>query len=116
MIHTVAMAPDPQLSPLLDGYARAAAGRRRMTLVFLALLAVAIVMSCIGAEVRADVFFSHIQNFWSYFDRLATLDTGARVWTDPVYWYWGLRRWSLQLGQTLLIAYVGTVTGGRCWG
>ena len=27
------------------------------------------------------------------------------------YWFWGLRRWSLQLGETLLIAYVGTATG-----
>ncbi len=64
-----------------------------------------------GAEVRPATFWDNLGNFGSYFGRLTMLDTGARVWTDPAYWYWGLRRWSLQLGQTLLIAYVGTVTG-----
>ena len=39
------------------------------------------------------------------------LDTGARVWTDPAEWFWGLRRWTRLLGETLLIAYVGTLTG-----
>ena len=83
-----------------------------MTLVGAALLLVATGLSAVGAEVPPDmVFWDNLGNFGSYFDRLTHLDTGARVWTDPAYWFWGLRRWSLQLGQTLLIAYVGTVTG-----
>ena len=111
MSNLLAMPPDPQLRPLLDGYARSVAARRRTTAVFVIVMAIATVLSGIGAEVRLDTFWDKIGNFGSYFDRLTQLDTGARVWTDPAYWYWGLRRWSIQLGQTLLIAYVGTLTG-----
>jgi phosphonate transport system permease protein len=106
-----AMPPDAQIQPLLDGYAHSVAARRRTMAIGIVVLLVATGLSAIGADVRLDIFFSQLGNFGSYFDRLTQLDTGARVWTDPVYWFWGLRRWSLQLGQTLLIAYVGTVTG-----
>jgi phosphonate transport system permease protein len=111
MTQSLAIPPDAQIRPLLDGYARSIAARRRMTVVVVVLMLAAIVLSGIGAEVRLDTFWDKLGNFGSYFDRLTQLDTGKRVWTDPVYWFWGLRRWSLQLGQTLLIAYVGTVTG-----
>ena len=103
--------PDQQLRPLLDGYARSVSARRRATLTGLAVLVAVAGLSAIGAEVRPGTFWANIGNFGSYIDRLAQLDTGARVWTDPAYWFWGLRRWTLLLGQTLLIAYVGTVTG-----
>ena len=111
MAHALAMPPEPQLRPLLDGYARSVAARRRMTTLGIALLLAATLLSAVGAEVRPGIFWNNIGNFGSYFGRLSVLDTGARVWTDPAYWFWGLRRWSLQLGQTLLIAYAATVTG-----
>jgi phosphonate transport system permease protein len=107
----LAIPSDAQIAPLLARYREAVAARRRTALVFVALLVVAIALSWIGAEVRPDVFWDKLGNFSSYFARLTQLDTGQRVWTDPVYWFWGLRRWSLQLLQTLLIAYVGTTTG-----
>ena len=34
---------------------------------------------------------------------------GARFWADLAEWFWGLKRWLRLLGDTLLIAYVGTV-------
>lgn len=105
------MLPRPQLRPLLDAYAGAVAARRRVVLAGIALMLVATALAAVGAEVRLNVFWANLGNFGSYFDRLTQLDTGARVWTDPASWYWGLRRWSVQLGQTLLIAYVGTATG-----
>ncbi len=71
----------------------------------------ALAASVIGAEVEPATFFSKIGNFTSYFDRLLTLDSGARVWTDPAEWFWGLHRWLRLLGETLLIAYVGTLSG-----
>lgn len=110
-MRTVAVPPDAQLRPLLDGYARAVAGRRRVVALGALLLLVGAGLSAIGAEVRPGEFWDNIGHFTSYFDRLLRLDTGERVWTDPVYWYWGLHRWTLQLGQTLLIAYVATVNG-----
>ena len=111
MAQTLPMPPDPQLRPLLDGYARSVAARRRTVLIGVALLLVATLLSGIGAEVRLSTFWDKLGNFGSYFGRLTELDTGKRVWTDVPYWFWGLRRWSLQLGETLLIAYVGTATG-----
>ena len=110
-MHSLAVPPEPHTRTLLDVYARAIAARRRTVLTGVVLMVVATALAAVGAEVRPETFWDNIGNFGSYFGRLTQLDTGARVWTDPVYWYWGLRRWSLQLGQTLLIAYVGTLTG-----
>jgi phosphonate transport system permease protein len=55
--------------------------------------------------------FGNIGNFTSYVGRLFHLDSGGAVWTNPVEWYWGLWRWLRLLGETLLMAYVGTVLG-----
>ena len=70
-----------------------------------------IALAWVGAEVDPAKLWAGLPNFGSYFGRLAHLDTGAQVWTDPAYWFWGLRRWSLLLGQTILIAYVATASG-----
>jgi phosphonate transport system permease protein len=111
MTQTLAVPPEEQIRPLLDGYAQAVAARRRTVLVGAAVFCVALALSWIGAEIRLDTFWDQLGNFGSYFGRLTYLDTGAHVWTDPAYWFWGLRRWSLQLLQTILIAYVGTASG-----
>ncbi|MGI4945755.1 MAG: phosphonate ABC transporter, permease protein PhnE [Janthinobacterium lividum] len=103
--------PPAQVAPLLAAHARAVAGRQRRLALGAVLLLVAVTLAWRGAEVRPLVFWDRLDNFGSYFARLTLLDTGQRVWTDPRYWFWGLRRWSIQLGQTLLIAYVGTLTG-----
>ncbi len=76
-----------------------------------AVLAFCVVVAGAGAEVDVDKFWSGIGNFGDYFDRLLLLDTGERVWTDPADWFWGIHRWLRLLGETLLIAYVGNLTG-----
>jgi phosphonate transport system permease protein len=111
VIHTIATPPDSQVTPLLQGYDRAVAAKRRQILFGLAVMLVALVLSGIGAEVDLATWWDKLGNFTSYFDRLTLLDTGARVWTDPAEWFWGLHRWSLLILETLLIAYVGTLTG-----
>jgi phosphonate transport system permease protein len=107
----VSVPPDTQLAPLLGDYNRAVAAKRRQLALGLALTAAALLISAIGAEVQPGTLWNKIGNFTSYFDRLLKLDTGARVWTDPQEWFWGLARWSRLLGETLLIAYVATLTG-----
>ncbi|MBV9811203.1 MAG: phosphonate ABC transporter, permease protein PhnE [Acetobacteraceae bacterium] len=111
MTATVVTPPAAQLAPLARRYAEATAAKRRTTLlgVVIALLACAVAWR--GAEIDLPMFAAHIGNFTSYFGRTLHLDTGAYVWTDPVYWFWGINRWSRQLGETVLIAYVGTFTG-----
>jgi phosphonate transport system permease protein len=111
MTRTLAVPPDEQIRPLLDGYSRSVAARRRTMVASVTVFCAALALAWIGAEVQLDKFWDNLGNFGSYFGRLSYLDTGAHVWTDPAYWFWGLRRWSLQLLQTIMIAYVGTVSG-----
>jgi phosphonate transport system permease protein len=33
------------------------------------------------------------------------------VWTDPVEWFWGFSKWAKLIGETVVIAYLGTVIG-----
>ena len=111
MIHTVTIPPDAQLAPLMRGYADAVAARRRQAVFGLTLAALAFGLACLGADVDLSVFWDKLGNFTSYFYRLSKLDSGAFVWTDPTEWYWGLKRWLGQLGETLLMAYLGTASG-----
>jgi phosphonate transport system permease protein len=61
--------------------------------------------------VNLRTLFTYFGHFVSYFDRILTLEDGARVWTNVTEWLWGWRKWSLLLGETILISYVGTVSG-----
>jgi phosphonate transport system permease protein len=71
----------------------------------------ALVIAAIGAEVNLRTFFTYFGNFVSYFDRIFTLENGARVWTDIGEWFWGWHKWLKMLGETILISYVGTLAG-----
>ncbi|GAC1307118.1 MAG: phosphonate ABC transporter, permease protein PhnE [Steroidobacteraceae bacterium] len=75
--------------------------------VFLA----ALLIASVGAEVNLESLFTHFGNFLSYFGRIAALEDGTPVWTNIPEWLWGWRKWSLLLGETILISYVGTLSG-----
>jgi phosphonate transport system permease protein len=107
----VVLLPDRQLDRLKEAYRRAARARRLQMIAGAALLVVLIGLSTIQAEVDPKTFVAKIGGFTSYFDRMATLDSGARVWTDPAAWFWSFKRSARLIGETILIAYVGTLTG-----
>jgi phosphonate transport system permease protein len=111
MTIAVSILPDQQLAALNQAYCKAVARKRvRLTLgaaVFLA----ALVVASVGAEVNLATFFAHFGNFVSYFNRILTLEDGTRVWSNFGEWLWGFRKWSLLLGETVLISYVGTLSG-----
>lgn len=111
MPHLVATLPEPQRAALAASYDQAVAARRRQMLLGVALFLLALAVSINGAEVDPSTFWNKLGNFTSYFDRLLTLDAGGRVWTNPTDWFWGLRRWLRLLGETVVIAYVGTLSG-----
>ena len=111
MAHIVATLPEPQRAALLTAYGRAVAARQRQTLVGFAVFVLALGVAAVGAEVAPLTFWHKLGNFTSYIDRLLTLDAGGRVWTNPSDWFWGLHRWLRLLGETMLIAYVGTLSG-----
>jgi phosphonate transport system permease protein len=110
-MRTVPTLPDAQMTQLMAGYESAIAAKRRQLIFGAVLLFVALCFAWTGAEVRPGKFWSNLGNFSSYFYRLGHLDSGDWVWTDPAEWYWGLGKWLWLIGQTLLMAYMGTLTG-----
>ncbi len=111
MTSPIALLPDAQLRPLLDAYEASVRSRRWHTLLILACVGVAMVLSSISAEVSLPKLLDNIHRFPSYIIRLFQLENGQPVWTDIGEWFWGLPRWLRLLGETLLMAYVGTVLG-----
>lgn len=103
--------PDRQLAPLLAAYGHAVA-KRRLRFVIGALAFV----SCVAFAVwwvQFDLLLlgRRLGEVTSYFSRLIHLDSGALVFTDPLDWFWGFIPWLKLLGETLLIAYTGTLLG-----
>ncbi|OKO74458.1 phosphonate ABC transporter, permease protein PhnE [Bradyrhizobium sp. NAS96.2] len=111
MATAISILPAQQLATLNDAYRKAVARKRLKATVAAAVFCAALFIAALGADVNLHTFFTYFGNFLSYFDRILTLDSGARVWTDPVEWFWGLKKWLRLLGETLLISYVGTLTG-----
>ena len=111
MTVAVSILPEQQLAVLNAAYSRAVARKRLRLLLGAVLFAAALGLAAIGAEVNLRTLFTYFGNFLSYFDRILMLDNGQRVWTDVGEWLWGWRKWLKMLGETLLISYVGTLTG-----
>ena len=108
---TVAVTVLPELAALNEAYRKAVARKRLRIMLGAAVFIAALVVAAVGAEVNLRTFFTYFGNFVSYFDRIFTLENGSRVWTDLVEWLWGWRKWSFYLGETILISYVGTLSG-----
>src|SRR5258708_4629888 len=111
MTVAVPILPSQQLAALNDGYRKAVARKRLRLAVAAAIFFAALVIAAIGAEVNLRTFFTYFGNFVGYFDRIFTLESGARAWTDVREWFWGWHKWLLLLGETVLISYVGTLSG-----
>ncbi|MDB5652912.1 MAG: Phosphonate uptake transporter [Tardiphaga sp.] len=111
MSAAVSILPSQQLAALNDTYRRAVARKRLRTVLATAVCFTALLVAAMGAEVNLTTFFGKIGNFVSYFDRIFTLDSGMRVWSDVGEWFWGWQKWLSLLGETVLISYVGTLVG-----
>src|SRR5258708_35697339 len=111
MTTAVTILPSQQLAALNDTYRKAVARKRLRLTIATAMFFAALVIAAIGAEVNLRTLFTYFGNFFSYFDRLLTLESGARVWTDVGEWFWGWQKWLSMLGETILISYVGTLCG-----
>src|SRR5437763_9689141 len=111
MTIAVSILPEQQLAALNSAYNRAVLRKRLRLLLGGAIFAAALLLAAIGAEVNLRTLFTYFGNFISYFDRILTLEDGTRVWTNLAEWFWGWRKWLWMLGETILISYVGTLTG-----
>ncbi|GJD54976.1 phosphonate ABC transporter, permease protein PhnE [Methylobacterium dankookense] len=97
---------------LESAYSRAVAATRRRTILTLAAVAVLAVAAGFAAEVRPLVLVENIGNFTAYLGRILPHLTLANLRGDFAEWYWGLPKWAALLGETLLMAYLGTLLGG----
>src|SRR5258708_22570110 len=111
MTIAVSVLPSQQLAALNAAYRKAVARKRLRLTLAAAVFFAALVVASFGAEVNLPTLFTHFGNFVSYFNRILTLEDGTRVWTNLTEWLWGLKKWSLLLGETILISYVGTLFG-----
>jgi phosphonate transport system permease protein len=111
MTLAVTLLPGQQLAALNQAYRKAVARKRLRVTLGAAVFFAVLVVASVGAEVNLRTLFTYFGHFVSYFDRILTLENGNRVWTDIGEWLWGWRKWSFYLGETILISYVGTLSG-----
>ncbi len=106
--------PQARLQELGERYAAAVAAKRRRVWLGSALLIVATLAAGWMGDVNLSTF---VENFWrfpAYFAGIAPKFSFSSAWVDLTEWFWGLPRWARLLGDTLLIAYMGTLAGGTC--
>ena len=114
MASAILRLPEHQAAALVRAYETAQTEKRRKALLGAAVLVACILAAAHFGEVDLKKFFTHIGNFTSYIGRLFFFDSGASVFADPHEWLWGItqkNRWLPLLGQTLIIAYLGTILG-----
>lgn len=92
-------------------YTHAVAAKRRQVWLGLVVLGIFVFLSGKAAEISLAKFADNIGNFSSYIDRISHLESGQWVLSDPLEWFWGWKKWLALMGETLLMAYVGTVLG-----
>ncbi len=92
-------------------YAQAVALKRRQLWLGLLLLAVLVLLSGHVAEISFSKLYQQIGGFSSYIDRISHLENGRPVISDPAEWFWGWKKWLALMGETLLMAYLGTLLG-----
>jgi len=108
---TVPTLPPAQLEPLARAYAGAIEAKRRWTLFGTFLLLALTLLSAWVGQVDPAKFWSGLPRFASYFhDILPTLRWSSLA-TDLGEWFWDLDGWLALLWDTLLIAYLGTLSG-----
>ena len=112
MATTVPTLPPAQAVELIRSYDRQIAARRRQTLLGFGIVAILVVLFGAVAEVEPGKLVANLGRLTSYVGRLFLLDSGQLVFMDPREWFWGIGKWLRLLGETVLIAYLGTVIGG----
>lgn len=105
------MTNHPEYNALLQAYKLATHRRRFQVAGGLGMILTLAMLAAWMAEVDLVKFYDNIGNFTSYISRIFHLDSGQAVIRDPFEWFWGLDKWLVLLGETLMMAYVGTLLG-----
>jgi phosphonate transport system permease protein len=97
-----------------QAYRQAVATRRRHLAVLLAVLVVLTLVSAWVGEVDLGNLARNAWRLPDFVGRTMPALSWAQLGADLAEWCWGLDRWLLLLGETLLVAYLGTVVGTAC--
>jgi phosphonate transport system permease protein len=108
---TVPSLPPAQLEPLARAYAGAIAAKRRWVWFGALLLLALTVLSAWVGQVDPAKFWSGLPRFASYFHDILPKLRLSSFATDLAEWFWNLDDWLALLWDTLLIAYLGTLSG-----
>lgn len=100
-----------QFNRLIGDYNRAIESKSRTTFIGFIILIFLIGSSIYGSEVDLHKFIRNIWRFPNYFYEITPKLTLNNFFGDLAEWFWGIKKWLPQLGETLLIAYVGTISG-----
>ncbi|MHC2104586.1 phosphonate ABC transporter, permease protein PhnE [Methylobacterium sp. CM6246] len=103
--------PPERVAALSGLYAAASGSARRRTLASFAVLAVLALLAGLVAEVRPLVLVANIGKFTAYIEQIWPPIGLDHPMADMRAWYWGLPGWLALLGETLLMAYLGTLLG-----
>ncbi|OYU48459.1 MAG: phosphonate ABC transporter, permease protein PhnE [Rhizobiales bacterium PAR1] len=103
--------PQIQVASLLALYDGDVRARRRTLWLALGVLAFCILVAGQVSEIDLPKFLTNFHSFPNYILRIFFLESGAVVFSDVAEWFWGLKKWLLHIGDTLLIAYLGTLIG-----
>lgn len=105
------MLPTQQLEALNHAYATARSAKRTRVLLGSFVFFVCVAASAWIAEVDPAKLWTNVGRFTNYIGRIFLLDNGRPVVTDIAEWYWGWSKWLVKIGETLMIAYLGTAIG-----
>jgi len=111
MAGAIVRLPPEQLRRAFAAYGDAVAAKRRRTALGGLVLLIAIGAACVSAEIDPAKFIANIHRFPNYIIGLAPTLSWANFTADLAEWFWDLRHWLRLLGDTLLIAYLGTLLG-----
>jgi phosphonate transport system permease protein len=103
--------PPARLAPLAQAYATAVAAKRRWLIGGIALLIVLSLLSGWAGQVDLVKFWNGLPRFASYFHDILPRLRPETLVADLEEWFWNLDGWLALLWDTLLIAYVGTLSG-----
>ncbi|WP_448953550.1 phosphonate ABC transporter, permease protein PhnE [Labrys neptuniae] len=103
--------PEAQANALLKAYRASVAAKRRQIWLALAIGLGLYLLSAQVASIRPGFLWAHIGNFTSFFSRITPTLTLDNFAGDVREWYWGFGKWLALLGDTLLVAYLGTLLG-----
>lgn len=110
---TIAIQPLPveQNAHLQAIYATMVGQKRRQLYLGSIIFILLVLLAAMGAEVDPHKFATNFWKFPRYFNDMAPHIGFFTFFDDIAEWYWGLGKWLGLMAETLLIAYIGTITG-----